>query len=293
MSIESSIDTLSEIKNSTLAPEGPVFFPIRNQKTLALHDFISSIQKWQIWVMLAYQDIKLRYRRSVLGPFWITISMAVTAYSMGYLYGHLFKTNIAFYFPYLVGGMISWALISNSILELTESFTTAEGLIKQIKLPYTLYIHKIAFRNLLVFFHNAVVIIPILFIYHESAKINLNTLLLIPGLAIIYANSLVFGTSLAMIAARYRDFAQIVKSLVQVIFFITPVMWQPNALPANKQYFVTLNPFNALVDVIRSPLLGQIPSLNSYLITLIITFLGLILSWCMFVKYRTRIIYWL
>lgn len=293
MSIESSINTFTQLEDNGLTNKDPVVFQNRNPKILALQDLGTSLTKWHMWMMLAYQDIKLRYRRSILGPFWITISMAVTAYSMGFLYGHLFKTNIASYFPYLVGGMISWALISNSILELTETFTGSEGLIKQIKLPYSLYIHKIAFRNIIVFLHNMVVIIPIFFIYHESATVNLYTLLLIPGLLLIYTNSLIFGLSLAMIAARYRDFAQIVKSLVQVIFFVTPVMWQPNALPPTKQIFVTLNPFNSLVDVIRAPLLGQPPSVASYMTVAIVTLVGATLTWHMFVKYRARIIYWL
>lgn len=293
MSIESSINTITELQDDTLINKDAVFFQNRNPRVLALTDMYISLKKWHMWMLLAYQDIKLRYRRSMLGPFWITISMAVTAYSMGFLYGHLFKTDIASYFPYLVGGMISWALISSSILELTETFTGAEGLIKQIKLPYTLYIHKIAFRNIIVFFHNMVVIIPILFLYHETATVNLYTLLLIPGLILIYANSLVFGMSLAMIGARYRDFAQIVKSLVQVIFFVTPVMWQPTALPPNKQIFVTLNPFNSLVDIIRAPLLGHMPSVTSYITVAIVTLVGATLTWHMFVKYRARIIYWL
>src|SRR5579862_3521855 len=105
---------------------------------LARQDFNEGLIKWRIWLVLAYQDVRLRYRRSVLGPFWITISMAITVYSMGYLYGHLFHTDLQSYFPFLVAGMLSWALISSQITDLAEAFSSSEGLLKQIKLPYSL-----------------------------------------------------------------------------------------------------------------------------------------------------------
>src|SRR5690348_10368802 len=121
---------------------------------LAVRDIRDGLKKWNVWLMLAYQDVKLRYRRSVLGPFWITLSMAITVYSMGYLYGHLFHTNLQIYFPFLVSGMLSWALVSSQISDLTEAFSGSESLIKQIKLPYSLYIHRVAMRNIIIFFHN-------------------------------------------------------------------------------------------------------------------------------------------
>src|SRR5436190_24289563 len=84
---------------------------IPNQQQLAWEDLTVGTKKWRIWLTLAYQDIKLRYRRSVLGPFWLTISMAVTVYSMGFLYAHLFHTDLQQYYPFLVAGMLCWTMI--------------------------------------------------------------------------------------------------------------------------------------------------------------------------------------
>lgn len=259
---------------------------------LALLDLKNGLLKWRIWYLLANQDIKLRYRRSTLGPFWLTLSMAITIYSMGFLYGHLFHMDLQNYFPFLTAGMLTWTLISIVITELTEGFTLAEGLIKQIKLPYTLYIHRVIWRNILIFFHNSLVIIPILIIFHHTAKIDLNTLLLIPGLMIIYLNAFFYGTALAMIGARFRDIAQIVKSLLQVIFFMTPVMWSPTILPQRYQVIATLNPFYAFVDILRSPLIGLRPAMDSLLMVLLITSIGILFFYWLFPRYRSRIIYW-
>jgi ABC-type polysaccharide/polyol phosphate export permease len=289
MSAESTIteDTTSPIVNNN------VYFKHASHYQLALNDIRDGLKKWTIWFMLAYQDVKLRYRRSILGPFWITISMAITVYSMGYLYSHLFHSDLQNYYPFLVAGMLSWSLISSQFSDLTEAFTLSEPLIKQIKLPYSLYIHRVAMRNVIIFFHNIIVIVPILALFHQIAKINFYTLMLIPGLMLIYLNSISYGLILSMVGARYRDIVQIVRSLIQVAFFLTPIMWNPSLLPEKDRYLVLLNPFYSFVELIRAPLLGAKPVWSTVVMVALMTIIGLVLSMKMFSKYRARIVYWL
>jgi ABC-type polysaccharide/polyol phosphate export permease len=263
------------------------------QSRMALLDIKDGLRKWPIALMLAYQDIKLRYRRSVLGPFWLTLSMAITVYTMGYIYSHIFHTDMASYFPYLTGGMLGWTLIASMVTDFTDGLVLSENLIKQVKLPYTLYIHRIACRNMIIYFHNLVVLIPILIIYHETTKVNLNTLLLLPGLFLVYVNACSYGLILGMLGARFRDISQIIKSLVQVVFFITPVMWKPDALLEKNRYIVELNPFYSYIELIRAPLLGSVPSLYNIIFVLIMTGIGLMAAWIIFMRRRARIVYWL
>lgn len=292
MTTDTTLQT-SIIDEINASSENRSAFPKPNQTLLALKDIRDGLLKWPIWLMLAYQDVKLRYRRSVLGPFWITISMAITVYSMGYLYSHLFHSDLQTYFPFLVAGMLSWSLISSAISDLTDTFVLSDGLIKQIKLPYTLYIHRVATRNMIIFFHNIIVIIPILIIFHHVAKVNGYTLLLIPDLLLFYLNALCYGIILAIIGARYRDVSQIIKSLIQVAFFLTPIMWNPNILPEKDQHLVLLNPFYSMIEIIRAPMLGTTPSLPILAIVSLITATGMIVSFVMLKKYRARIVYWL
>jgi len=270
-----------------------ISFPARDQNKLAIKDLIDGFKQWRIWFMLAYRDIKIRYRRSVLGPFWITLSMAITVYSMGYLYSHLFHMDLNIYYPYLAGSMLAWALISSIITDLVDMFQQEENRIKQIKLPYTLYINKVIARNLLIFLHNLPILFPILALFHETARINSHTLLLIPGLVLFYVNSLSYGMIIAMIGARYRDVSQIVKSLIQVVFFVTPVMWNPEILPPAKRFIANLNPFYAFIEFIRCPLIGSSPSLISWAMVTSATVVGIFISFKMFSRYRSRIVYWL
>ena len=285
------MESAADLKTNALSEKRT--FHQKSQTTLALTDLKDSLKNWRVWFMLAYQDIKLRYRRSVLGPFWITLSMAITVYTMGYLYSHLFHSNIMTYFPFLAAGMLSWALISSAIIELTEGFTVSEGLIKQIKLPYSLYIHRIVARNILIFFHNILVMVPIIIIFHKTIKINFYTLLLIPGLLVIYLNAFFYGIALAMIGARYRDVSQIIRSLVQVTFFVTPVMWDPSILSPEKRYIADLNPFYSFIELIRAPITGAPPLLFNWIVTGGVTVIGIVFSFALFKRYRSRIVYWL
>jgi len=275
------------------SPIDAVDFPTFTQNQLAWQDIKDGILKWPIWLTLAYQDISIRYRRSVLGPFWLTLSMAITVYSMGYLYAHLFHIELQRYYPILTAGMLTWSLIVGLVTETTDGFMVASGLILQLKLPYTLHIHRIISRNMIIFLHNIIVMIPILAFFHEYAKVNWYTLLVIPGLFAIYINSLMYGLIFAMIGSRYRDISQIVRSLIQVIFFITPVMWEPTVLPENDRIFVDLNPFFAFIQLIREPLLGRLPSATNLLVVAIMTLLGTVVSFRLFARYRARIVYWL
>lgn len=284
---------LNESVLPSATTNGHVTFQSKTQKQLAVEDILLGLKQWRTWMLLAYQDIKLRYRRSKLGPFWITISMAITVYSMGFLYSQLFHTNLEQYFPFLVSGMITWALISMLVNEVNESFYMARGLIRQIKIPYSLHVHRVAARNMIIFFHNLLVLIPILFIFPNTAKTNSYTLLMIPGLLLIYINTLTYGLILGLLGARFRDVPPIIKSLMGVIFFITPVMWDPKTLSTKAQFLVLFNPFYSFVQIIRAPMLGQPGSLSSYLIVLFITVIGILVSFNMFTKYRTRIVYWL
>lgn len=276
-----------------MANSSEALFQTRDPHKLVWHDLQQGLLKWNIWFSLAYQDIKLRYRRSVLGPLWITLSMAITAYSMGFLYGHLFHSNIGTYFPFLVSGMLVWALISTTITDLIDTFSASENMLKQFKLPFSLHVHRVITRNMITFFHNLLVMFPVYVIFHDQIHFSSHFLFLIPALIIFYFNGVTWGLILAMIGARYRDISQIIKSLIQVVFFVTPIMWRPDAVPASKQIFVTLNPFYAYVQLIRAPLLGTLPSNTELLMIFGLTSLSVFICLRMFAKYRARIIYWI
>lgn len=260
---------------------------------LAWLDIKNGLLKWPVWLLLAWQDILLRYRRSVLGPFWITLSMSITVCTMGYLYSYLFHIDIHTYFPYLAAGMLVWTLISSLVMDMTETFLASERLMKQIKLPYSLYVHRTAMRNMLIFFHNLLIMIPIFVFFQSGARLTLYSLVFFPAIFLLYINAITYGIIFGMIGARFRDMAQLIRSLVNIVFFMTPVMWVQDVLPKNKQIFVLANPAAAFLGLIRNPMLGKPLAMHDLVYSLIITIVGLLVSHRLFTRYRSRIIFWM
>ena len=267
--------------------------PARPQGTsgdvLARADFIDSLTRWRLWGLMGWQDIKQRYRRSVLGPFWLTLSMAILVAALGFLYGELFGIAIDDYLPFLTLGFLSWGLISGVIIDGCMAFTGAEPFIKQMKLPFFLHIYKIVWRNLIIFAHNSVVYIGVAVVFGIWPGIA--GLLLLPGLVLIVLNAIWVGLLLGMICARFRDVPQIVVSVLQVAFFLTPIIWKPELL-ASRAGFVQANPFFHFVELVRAPLLGSVPGLTTWIVVLAITLAGWFVTFLFFRRFRARIAYW-
>jgi ABC-type polysaccharide/polyol phosphate export permease len=263
----------------------------RNAK--AKSDLIQGLRMWRIWMALAWQDISIRYRRSVIGPLWITLSMAITVYSMGFLYARLFHIELNQYFPYLVSGMLCWTLIQSLITEGVDTFLIAGSLIRQVKLPLTFHIHRMCARNFIVSAHNVLVMVPIYLFFYHSKGLIWTLPILILNLVLVYINAIFITNILAMLCSRYRDMGQVIKSLLQVLFFLTPVMWDPSSLSVKFQRIILLNPLYEFIQLIRMPLMGQIPSLINYSMVLGFTLLGGYIHFWMFARYRSRIVYWL
>jgi lipopolysaccharide transport system permease protein len=266
-------------------------FALNSNYRLALTDIFDGLKEWRIWFLLAWQDVKLRYRRSTLGPFWITLSMAVTIYSMGLLYGRLFKMDLSQYYPFLATGILGWSLISSLLTEGASIFVESEQFIKQMKQPYSVFVFRTVSKCFIIFFHHIIVLVPIIFLF--DVKINFYSLFALLSLVIIWLNGVVYGVILAILGTRFRDIVQLIISLVQVIFFLTPIIWSPNVLPARYQYIVNYNPFAQFMELLRKPLLGALPSSYTLYFITLMTILGFFVSFIIFSRYRARIAYWL
>lgn len=283
--------------NTADSSAGITFAEVPSRKTIqrqkAYLDLWDGLKKWKIWMALAWQDIKLRYRRSVIGPLWITLSMAITVYSMGFLYSRLFHMDLDSYFPYLVSGMLAWGLISGLIIESTEVYLFSSSLIRQIKIPYSFHIHRLCMRNLIIFAHNFLVLIPIYMIFHHRYHVSWSWFTIFLNLVLFYINAFFMCNIIAMVCARYRDLGQVIKSLLQVLFFLTPVMWEPSVLSSHYKWIIMFNPLYNFIQLIRQPLIGLSLDWIQYGVVLLTTICCACIHQMLFVRYRSRIVYWL
>ncbi len=243
-------------------------------------------------VFLAYSDIRQRYRRSSLGPFWITISMGVTIACIGVIFGNIFKAPMKEFLPFLSAGLILWGFINSILIEATTVFPMSEGIIRQLPIPLFTHILRMVMRNVYILAHNLIVL-PLVFIGVQKA-INFDCLLAIPGFFLVLVNLVWMALIISILCARFRDLTQIIGSVLQIFFYITPIIWMPSLLP-NRASVMILgpNPFFHLLSIIRDPLLGTAPSAFSWLFSLAMAMVGWITAIIFFNAYKKRIAYWL
>lgn len=256
-----------------------------------MNDLKSALVKYQLWISLGWNDVLGRYRRSVLGPFWLTISMAVTISAMGPLYGSMFGSGTGNFIMHLALGMIFWAFMSSLINDSCSIFNDSSTIIKQSDLPFYVYIFRVFYRQLTILLHNCI-IIPFIMIL-TGAKINFYLLLFLPSLIITSITLIATGMILAIFCTRYRDMGPVIQSIITLCFFITPIIWSPEQLPLGRREFVNYNIFYYFLDILRKPLMGLSPDANSWIISIAVSLFTLLISTLLIKKYQSKIVYWL
>jgi ABC-2 type transport system permease protein/lipopolysaccharide transport system permease protein len=256
---------------------------------LALKDLKEGVSAIYIWPVQGWLDIKRRYRRSILGPFWLTISTGVLIAAMGPLYGRLFGQDISSYVAYLALSLILWSFVAGLINDACEAFIASEFFIKQVRLPYTIYVMRAVWKNLLIFAHNLLIVVIVLVFL--PPRVDWTVLLAPVGVLMIVVNGIWVGVLLGLVCARFRDISPIVGSVVQVAFFLTPVIWKPDMLGRHR-WAADWNPLFHFLEIVRRPLLGQGPALESWGVALLVTAAGFALMVAVFSRYRARIAYW-
>lgn len=256
----------------------------------ALDDIQAGVRDWRLWTMMGWLDIKQRYRRSTLGPFWLVLSMAMTVGMLGALYGTMFGMDTKTYLPFVCLGIISWELISKTLIDACNRFLELEHLIKQIRLPLTVHIAAMVWRHVIILAHNIVIYAVVVLVF--SAWPGTDSLLIIPGLVVIIGNLIWMSLLLALVSARFRDVPQIVAMVVQMLFFATPIFWKPEMLKG-LAFVVYLNPLYYLIELVRAPLLGSTATALSWIVAGALLVLGWGATCLIFARFRKRVAYWL
>lgn len=257
----------------------------------AMNDIGTGLQSWPLWGLLGWLDVRQRYRRSVIGPFWITISMGIMIGALGVVYSTLLGATIEELLPYLAGGFIAWALVSSMIVEGSTVFTTSEPLIKHGNIPLFLHPMRLVWRQSITFAHNAVILFAVYLWFDLWPGASL---LWFPfTYALVATILLMWATIIGALSTRFRDLPPIIASVVQVFFFVTPILFKPEMLSGDRAFIYQFNPFYYLVEALRAPLLGAHLS-GDVLVMLALMFLvSAIACVLVFARTRARIAYWL
>lgn len=255
----------------------------------ALEDLAGALSRWRLAWALARSDIMHRYRGSVLGPFWLTLSTGIMLTTLGILYAKLFRIDVADYLPYLAVSLILWSLVSNLVNDATICLTSQEGVIRQMPLPYSVHALRSVLRNAVIAAHNLPLIAVVFWVF--GIGVGWTLLLAIPGLLLVLAAGFAASILLGMVCARFRDIPPIIASVIQIAFFLSAILWKPEMV-GQWEPLLPLNPFFAVTEVVRAPIMGHSGSIFVWLAA--VAWVGALsaAACSFFVRFRGRIAFW-
>ncbi|MBC7431797.1 MAG: ABC transporter permease [Rubritepida sp.] len=255
----------------------------------AFEDIGQGLRGWRLPFALARLDIRNRYRGSVLGPFWLTLSTAVMLIGLGLLYSTLFRLDLSTYLPFLAVSLILWNAISAMVSEGSNCLIEQESIIRQMPQPYSVHILRCVFRNALIAAHSLPLIALVFLICgYTPGWVGLWAL---PGVALFLVNALAVATLFGMLSARFRDIGPIVASVMQIAFFMSPVIWKPELL-GDRQRYLPLNPFYVVMETVRGPLVEGGVSPWLWLAAMLYSALLCGAAFFIFLRFRNRVAFW-
>jgi len=262
-----------------------------SQWSLLWRDIRESIRLWRLWTHLGWGDILKQYRRSFLGPIWLTLNSMIFIVVFSLIGAQLFSLPLGTYLSYFCLGHVYFSFFSSTINEGCQTYIASEAFLKQAPYPKMVFVFRVMWRNLLMLAHSAPIVLGVLWWTGLLWKVQLGWWVL--GVALMVTAATLAVALLGALAARFRDVSMIVQSLMQIALFVTPVMWQAEQLTERAQLVVRWNPLAAFLELLRAPLLGRAPSSAALVMaTAVITLLAVIYALA-YVRVRRRIVYWL
>ena len=258
---------------------------------IAVKDILSALKNRYAWTYLSYFDLKLKYRRTFLGPWWVVLGIAISATAMCFLWSTIFNLEWKEYLVYLFSGFIIWMWISQQVIDASEVFSgSSSSYIKAYPNPPIFYVFRKCYLSFLLFLHHIPLILLVTLVVNKTLEFEIIYLLPL-GLLIVFINSVLFTTNIGMISARYRDIDPLIKSLMPPMLLLTPVLWKPEMLGEYAAY-IYLNPFTYFVGIVRNSLIGLEFDSIIWVGSIVITLFQLIIFFFLYSRKRNRIAFW-
>lgn len=297
----------------TAEAETPSDIPDSRTWQRALGDLTQGARARELWSHLGWTDIKQRYRRSVLEPLWITLGTAVMVIGLGFLTSGLFGQALEYHLPYLATGFIIWSFLLGCVNEGAQTFIYNEETMKHLPAPLTVQVLRTVWRLVLMLAHNMiiyVVMVAIFFSYlnppyrlsedKPSSRlmpgISADALLAAPGLTLVVLNAVWVVMLFGILSTRFRDIPPVVESIMQLAFYVSPIVWSTDTLGDSAggltTVLVQLNPFYHFINIVRAPLIGQTIEWQNWAVVLGFAVIGWTATLYALRNYRARVTYW-
>jgi ABC-type polysaccharide/polyol phosphate export permease len=240
-------------------------------------------------IYLAWADTKARYKKSVLGPFWPTLTNLLGVVGLSLVWGSLMNQDMHTFVPQLAIGLVTWQLISGVLMDGPTCFARQAAMIRNVAVPAWFFASRLLARHLINFLHNAAILIGVM-LYYE-VPVTIETWLFVPGLLMVALNLYWILHMLGLAGARFRDIEHLVSGIVPMLFFISPVIYRADRLPPGLN-LVWLNPFSYMIEAMRAPLLGYSVHPDTWIILLGMLFVGGGFTWLYQIRQGRNLAFW-
>jgi lipopolysaccharide transport system permease protein len=226
---------------------------------------------WQgrelMWI-LAWRDVKVRYKQTVLGSLWALLQPFLKMVVFTVIFGALARLNSEGY-PYAVfvfAGLLPWQFFSDCLARAGESIVSFQDVVTKVYFPRLLVPLSTILSSLIDFTLSLLVLAGLMAYYHVPATWGL--LAVLPLALLTAMISLGVGTLLAGLNVAYRDFRYVIPFLLQLWMFLTPVIYSVTIVPEGWRWLISLNPMTGIVDAYRAAILGKAVAWSSLGISL-------------------------
>lgn len=230
---------------------------IKPKKGLASLDFKELWSYRELFYFFAWRDIKLRYKQTMFGVTWAIMRPFITMIVFTVVFGKLAAVpsdNIP-YPIFVYAGLLLWNIFSNSLSHASQSLVENANVIRKVYLPKVIIPAASVIVTLVDFFFAALVFIGII-VYYGFIP-NLQGLLFLPlCLVITIFSSLGLGWFFAALNVRFRDVRYALPFFIQLLIFVTPVIYPASIVPKAYQWMLSLNPMTGAIETFKASFLG-------------------------------------
>lgn len=206
---------------------------------------------------MVWRDIKVRYKQTIFGVLWAILQPFILMVVFSLFFGRVIGIS-ADGVPYPIfsyAGLLFWQFFSGSLTKASGSFVGSQSMLQKIYFP-RLILPLSATIVSLVDFAMAAVVFAGLLVYYQFVPTLLGVLLVIPAILITFLTAAGLGTFLATLNVKYRDVGHALPFFIQLLLFLTPVIYPVSLVPEQFRWLIQLNPMAGVIDAIRASFLG-------------------------------------
>ena len=259
-----------------------------------LREFLKCFYKPDLWVFYSHKRIALKYRDTVLGPFWNVINsiFLISVLSLSYFL-FLSPDDFKNFIYRLSISIFLWLFISTILRESTTTLKQKLEILSEKKIDIKNFVCENIYTNFIIFVHSLPIVIILFFV--SDFKFQFNLFLTFAGLFLVIINLLLIGYFITILSAMFKDIEKIVENLVYALFFATPIIWSENMVSEKIQKILIFNPFYHFVVLFRNPLMNNIDEkfYQSFFICLLLMIVVFFISLKIFKYFGKKIVLYL